>query len=131
MIRYASITTVLAVMLLPEPVAAHDDGVPTAISIPNACLEPLKPIVSAYVERGEGSELRRDFEVYFKEVETYLNCLNAERSRVMVEAQRAAYELDQVFDRFPDGSTGPSLMVERPPMVSSGYLNLDYRGAGG
>ncbi|NSX56886.1 hypothetical protein [Parasulfitobacter algicola] len=113
------------------PAMAHDDGFSQQFSAPRACLEPLKPIVSSFVERGQEAELRREFELYFRDVETYLNCLNRETHRVMAEAERAAYELNHIFDRFPDSIDNAPAIVERPPMVNSGHLNLDYTGVGG
>ena len=121
----------IILLTIAGPVAAHDDGFSSQVSIPNSCLDPLKPVISSYVARGTEDDLRRDFELYFREVEDYLNCLNAETHRVTVEAQQAAYELDQVFNRFPDSPGLTPQIVDRPPMVSSGHLNLDYRGAGG
>ena len=125
------VSVFIVLLTIAGPVAAHDDGISSQVSIPNSCPEPLKPIISSYVARVAEDDLRRDFELYFREVEDYLNCLSAETHRVTVEAQQAAYELDQVFSRFPDSPGLTPRIVDRPPMVSSGHLNLDYRGAGG
>lgn len=115
-------------------VAAHDDGFSSSGSGSETCLEPLKPIVAAFVETGTEDELRQEFELYFNEAEAYLNCLNAESSRVREEAQKAAYEYNRVLDRIPPPpyeARPEAAEIPHAPMVTSGHLNLDYRGAGG
>lgn len=126
--------SILAVASLPAQIAAHGPEAPAQFAGPVACLEPLQPIVSGYKDSDQEGELRQEYDLYFKEVETYLNCLNAEANRVHAEAQRAANEYSRVLDRTPPppfkAQSDPDVMPTGP-MVTSGTLNLDFRGSGG
>lgn len=110
---------------------AHDDGFSHGSSFSQVCMEPLKPFVSSYVEENAIEELRQDFELYFHDVEIYLNCLNKEAYRIRLEAERATYEMNNVFKQFPDKNSNTPQAVGHPPMINSGHLNLDYKGVGG
>lgn len=126
--------SMLAVAGLPAQIAAHGPEAPAQFAGPVACLEPLKPIVSGNEDSDPEGELRQEYELYFKEAEAYLNCLNAEARRVHAEAQRAANEYSRVLDRTPPppfkAQPDPD-EIPTEPMVSSGTLNLDFRGSGG
>ena len=126
-----SVLSMLGFTGLPAPTAAHEAGAPPQIAAPVTCLEPLKPMVAAFVEAGTEDDLRQEFELYFKEVETYLNCLNSESGRVRADAREAANEYSRVLDRIPPPpyEAEPDVILQEP-MVSSGRLNLDYRGGG-
>lgn len=95
------------------------------------CIEPFKPVVEQFVEAGTQGNLRQEFELYFEEVAAYLDCLNAESYRVHNEATQAAREYDSVLDKFPPNNRDLLEVTPRPPMVSSGHLNLNYKGSGG
>lgn len=95
------------------------------------CIGPFKPVVEQFVETGKQGDLRQEFELYFDEVATYLDCLNAESYRVHNEATQAAREYDSVLDKFPPNNRDLLEVPPRPPMVSSGHLNLNYKGSGG
>lgn len=115
-------------------IAAHGSEPAPQFTPPETCLEPFKPAVAFFVETGTEDELRQEFELYFREVDAYLNCLNAESSRVHQEAQQAANEYRRVLDRVPPPpykAQPESEAIPSQPMVTSGELNLDYRGSGG
>lgn len=126
--------SMLAVAGLPAQIAAHGPETPAQFVGPVTCLDPLKPIVSGYKDSDQEGTLRQEYELYFKEVEAYLNCLNAEARRVHAEAQRAANEYSRVLDRTPPPpykAQPDPVVIPTEPMVNSGTLNLDFRGSGG
>lgn len=127
-----SALSILACAGQPAQITAHETEAAPQIAAPAPCLQPIKPVVAAFVETGTEGELRQEFEIYFQEVEIYLNCLNAETGRVRAEAQKAANEYSRALDRIPP----PPYQAEpevtpHVPMATSGKLNLDYRGGGG
>jgi hypothetical protein len=129
-----AVLSMLAVAGLPAQIAAHGPETPAQFAGPIACSEPLKPIVFGHEDSDPEGELRQEYELYFKEVEAYLNCLNAEAHRVHAEAQQAANEYSRVLDRTPPPpwkAQPDPILVPIEPMVTSGTLNLDFRGSGG
>lgn len=63
-----------------------------------ACFTPVRPFVpsDSQAARNYADIVRRDFEVYFAEIQRYFRCLEQERARAFEEAR----EISQDYGRF-------------------------------
>ena len=116
------VRSMAAALFLLTPELASGQGVP----LPTDCIEPIKPYAEDYLAQAAKAELRDDFNYYFKDVEAYLNCLNAMSVRVHTEAQRAANEYARLLDLLPPApwQAEPEQEVPQIEMRDSGTINL-------
>lgn len=63
-----------------------------------SCLAPIRPYVpdDAQAARDYADLIRRDFELYIRDVQSYFRCLEAERARAFEEAR----EVSEEYGRF-------------------------------
>ncbi len=63
-----------------------------------SCLAPVRPYVpsDARAARDYGELIRRDFELYIRDIQSYFRCLEAERARAFEEAR----EVSEEYGRF-------------------------------
>jgi hypothetical protein len=63
-----------------------------------SCLTPIRPYVpdDAQAARDYADLIRRDFELYIRDVQSYFRCLEAERARAFEEAR----EVSEEYGRF-------------------------------
>ncbi len=118
----------VACWLVPSLALAHGTTVETE------CYRPFPPIAEDFLDRGDTEGLRASFETYFDDVETYLNCLNAESARIRAEGQRAANDYGRLLDRLPPSPWTVQPEEEqfdapaRPEMRDSGSIILSPQG---
>ena len=76
------------IMVLLVPVASRAE----------TCLAPVPPFVpsDSQAVRDYGDIIRRDFETYLRDIQTYFRCLELERARAFEEAR----EVSQDYGRF-------------------------------
>ena len=62
------------------------------------CLAPIRPYVpaDARAARDYADLIRRDFELYIRDIQSYFRCLEAERARAFEEAR----EVSEEYGRF-------------------------------
>lgn len=67
----------------------------------NPCLPPERPFVPAEDEAVQeyADLIMQDFETYFSEISTYLQCLDEERQRAFKEAQEVGLEYRKFFNQ--------------------------------
>lgn len=78
----------------------HMPAVIVAICLPNVaftfCDPPIAPaLTSEDLAREFREEFRQDFEQYFSDAQTYMRCLEEERSEVMAEINETAARYDR------------------------------------
>ena len=66
-----------------------------------SCEAPPRPFVPRDAEAAEeyADIIRRDFELYFRDIQSYLRCLDAERARAFQEGREVSEDYGRFLDR--------------------------------
>lgn len=94
-----------------------------------ACIEPFRPDIHYLADGGsDAQDMRSAYQVYFSEVEDYLNCLNHSSARIRQEATAAAQDYNRVLDQYPveAGQAVEAEPILRVELRDSGTLFLNY-----
>lgn len=93
------------------------------------CVAPVSPQPSDYVIEEMHEFIRGDYQLYFDDVEIYLNCINRSGAQIRHEAQQAAEAFDRLLNKTTPRIVGSerSFNTYAGPLTKSGTLNLDYR----
>ncbi|WP_143187077.1 hypothetical protein [Alloyangia pacifica] len=102
------------------------------------CIEPVKPEASYLHDAGySGNEIHAEFEMYFREVEEFLNCWNQVTADVHEDARAAAYDLHDALRRYPSSRDAEDavaglgdFIASDAPMIDTGQLILSVGGQG-
>ena len=65
-----------------------------------SCLAPIRPYVpeDAQAARDYADLIRRDFELYIRDIQSYFRCLEAERARAFEEAREVSEEYGKFLE---------------------------------
>jgi len=74
---------------------------PAGSSIAETCLAPSRPFVPSNPQEAQefGDLIRRDFEFYIQDIQTYFRCLDDERARAFQEAREVSEEYGEFLGR--------------------------------
>ncbi len=88
---------VSAISLCSLAFAAPDEAEAEGLGL--TCLPPIPPNAALPVEVQQAyrAELVGEFEAYFRDISSYINCLDAERSAVFEEARRATQAYSELL----------------------------------
>ncbi len=69
-------------------------------AVSQSCLRPIPPFVPERVEdiSAYAGLLKQDIEAYFADVQSYFRCIDTERGKVFVEAERVTEEFERVLE---------------------------------
>ena len=103
------------------------------------CIEPVKPEAGYLHDVGySGNEIHAEFEMYFREVEEFLNCWNHVTADVHEDARTAAYDLHDALRQYPSSRDAKAaiaglggFIASDVPLIDTGELILSIGGQGG